>query len=67
MDNTTGDAAGILAIMKARFGSSELAQQWFEKEPVAGFSGQTAQQLVLDGRAAELREFIAAADAGIHA
>ncbi|MXP41862.1 DUF2384 domain-containing protein [Altererythrobacter soli] len=67
MDKATSDAAGILATIKARFGSLELAQRWFEKEPVPGFSGLTAQQLVLDGRAAEVREYIAAVDAGIHA
>ncbi|MCR6727119.1 DUF2384 domain-containing protein [Agrobacterium fabrum] len=36
-------------------------------EPLSGFSGHTAMQLVRDGRAHEVLEYIDAIDAGVHA
>lgn len=66
MEKRTSDAAVILASVEPRFGSAEFAQHWFEKEPLSGFSGQTAAQLVEAGRTAEVRHFVAAVGAGIH-
>jgi len=66
MENRTSDAAAILALVEPRFGSAELARHWFENEPLPGFSGQTAAQLVEAGRTAEVRHFVAAVSAGIH-
>lgn len=56
----------ILASIEPRFESSERARHWFEHEPVPGFSGLTAKQLVEEGREAEVLKFLAAVDAGIH-
>lgn len=66
MENAMHDEADILALVEPRFGTAERARRWFENEPLSGFSGQTAQQLVQAGRAAEVRDFVAAVDAGIH-
>lgn len=66
MGNSTSDAATILALVEPRIGSAELARHWFEKEPLPGFSGQTAEQLIQAGRTEEVRDFLAAVDAGIH-
>jgi hypothetical protein len=66
VENTARDAADILALVEPRFGSTERARHWFKTEPLPGFSGRTAQQLVRAGRAAEVREFVAAIDVGIH-
>ncbi|WP_416385195.1 MbcA/ParS/Xre antitoxin family protein [Sphingomonas sp. LY54] len=66
MENTARDAADILALVEPRFGSTERARHWFETEPLPGFGGRTAKQLVTAGRAGEVREFMAAIDAGIH-
>jgi hypothetical protein len=66
MRSTTRDAADILALLELRFGSVERARRWFEEEPLPGFSEQTAQQLVQAGRAADVRQFVVAVDAGIH-
>ena len=57
----------ILNKVEPRFGSALIAYAWYRSEPLSGFSGQTAMQLVLDGRAAEILEYIDAVDAGIHA
>lgn len=50
-----------------RFGSALLAYAWYRSQPLSGFSGQTAMQLVRDGPADEVLEFIDAVDAGIYA
>jgi len=66
MGNITVDAAEILNLVEPRFGFAERARRWFEKEPLPGFSQQTAQQLVQAGRGVEVRRYLAAVDAGIH-
>lgn len=57
----------IVNKVEPRFGSALMAYAWFRSEPLPGFSGQTAMQLVRDGRADEVLEFIDAVDAGIYA
>ncbi|WEX75028.1 MbcA/ParS/Xre antitoxin family protein [Sinorhizobium numidicum] len=50
-----------------RFGSALIAYAWYRSEPLPGFSGQTAMQLVRSGRADDVLDYIDAVDAGIHA
>ena len=50
-----------------RFGSVLLAYAWYRSQPLPGFSGQTAMQLVRSGRAEEVLDYIDAVDAGAHA
>lgn len=57
----------IINKTEPRFGSGLMAYAWFRSEPLPGFSGQTAMQLVRSGRADEVLEYIDAVDAGIHA
>lgn len=57
----------IVNKLEPRFGSALIAFAWYRSEPLAGFSGQTAMQLVKAGRADEVLEFIDAIDAGVHA
>lgn len=57
----------IVNKVEPRFGSALMAYAWYRSEPLPGFSGQTAMQLVRDGRAAEVLEYIDAVDAGVHA
>ena len=57
----------ILNRVEPRFGSALLAYAWYRSEPLAGFDGMTAMQLVREGRAAEVMEYIDAVDAGLHA
>lgn len=57
----------ILNKAEPRFGSALMAYAWYRSEPLPGFSGQTAMQLVLTGRADEVLDFIDAVDAGVYA
>ncbi|PRD44684.1 hypothetical protein C5748_04595 [Phyllobacterium phragmitis] len=57
----------IINKVEPRFGSALMAYAWYRSEPLPGFSGQTAMQLVRSGRADEVLEYIDAVDAGVHA
>lgn len=57
----------IIAKGEERFGSSEKAEAWYQSEPLPGFGGMTAKQLVRADRAGEVLEYIDAVDAGVHA
>lgn len=53
--------------VEPRFGSALMAYAWYRSEPLSGFSGLTAMQLVRDGRATDVLDYIDAVNAGIHA
>ena len=55
----------ILNKIEPRFGSDLIAYAWYRSEPLPGFSGQTAMQLVRAGRAADVLEYVDAVDAGV--
>lgn len=57
----------IVNKVEPRFGSALMAYAWYRSEPLSGFSGQTAMQLVRNGRADEVLDYIDAVDAGVHA
>jgi hypothetical protein len=57
----------IINKVEPRFGSALMAYAWYRSEPLPGFSGQTALQLVRSGRADEVLDYIDAVDAGVHA
>lgn len=57
----------IVNKVEPRFGSALMAYAWYRSEPLPGFSGQTAMQLVRAGRAEEVLDYIDAVDAGVHA
>ncbi len=57
----------VINKVESRFGSALMAYAWYRSEPLAGFSGLTAMQLVRDGRCDEVLEYIDAVDAGVHA
>ncbi len=57
----------ILNKVQPRFGSALMAYAWYRSQPLPGFSGKTAMQLVREGRADEVLEYIDAVDAGVHA
>ncbi|TFI59204.1 DUF2384 domain-containing protein [Sphingomonas parva] len=48
-----------------RFVSPRAAQKWYESEPLPGFAGATAKQLVDRARGDELLDYIKAVDAGV--
>lgn len=57
----------VINKVEPRFGSALMAYAWYRSEPLPGFSGRTAMQLVRDGRADEVFDYIDAVDAGVHA
>lgn len=57
----------ILNKVEPRFGSALMAYAWYRSEPLPGFSGQTAMQLVRSGRAEDVLDYIDAVDAGVYA
>lgn len=57
----------ILNKVEPRFGSALMAYAWYRSEPLPGFSGLSAMQLVRTGRAEEVLDYIDAVDAGVHA
>lgn len=57
----------IVNKVEPRFGSALMAYAWYRSEPLPGFSGRTAMQLVREGLADEVLDFIDAVDAGVHA
>ena len=57
----------ILNRVAPRFGSELMAYAWYRSEPLPGFSGQTAMQLVQSNRADDVLTYIDAVDAGVHA
>ncbi len=65
----TAPASEMVEILnkESRFGSMLMAYAWYRSEPLPGFSSQTAMQLVLNGQAHEVLEYIDAVDAGVHA
>lgn len=57
----------ILNKVEPRFGSELMAYAWYRSEPLPGFDGRTAMQLVQEGKAQQVLEFIDAVDAGVFA
>lgn len=61
------EMAEVINRVEPRFGSAPMAYAWYRYEPLVGFSGQTAMQLVRSGRANDVLDYIDAVDAGVHA
>lgn len=67
MEQCSSPAEELLEAVRPRFESAEAALAWYQFEPLPGFGGRTAMQLVDAGHASEVLEFLAAVDAGIYA
>ncbi len=57
----------VLNKVEPRFGSDLMAYAWYRSEPLPGFDGRTAMQLVQEGKAQQVLEYIDAVDAGVYA
>ncbi|MEP3115613.1 MbcA/ParS/Xre antitoxin family protein [Nisaea sp.] len=57
----------IINKVTPRFGSELMAYAWLRSTPLAGFSGWTAMQLIQDGKADQVLQYVDAVDAGVHA
>lgn len=57
----------VINKVEPRFGSDLIAYAWFRSETLAGFDGRTAMQLVKEGKAQQVLDYIDAVDAGVFA
>ena len=57
----------VLNKVEPRFGSELMAYAWYRSEPLPGFDGRTAMQLVQESKAQQVLEYIDAVDAGVFA
>ncbi len=57
----------VLNKVEPRFGSELMAYAWYRSEPLPGFDGRTAMQLVREGKAQQVLEYVDAVDAGVFA
>ncbi|WP_380058886.1 MbcA/ParS/Xre antitoxin family protein (plasmid) [Falsihalocynthiibacter sp. SS001] len=57
----------VLNKVVPRFGTELIAYAWYRSEPLPGFDGRTAMQLVQEGKAQQVLEYIDAVDAGVYA
>ncbi|MCR5857111.1 MbcA/ParS/Xre antitoxin family protein [Mesorhizobium sp. J428] len=56
----------VINKVEPRFGSPLVAYAWYRSQPLPGFSGRTAMQLVREGRVDEVLDYVDAVDAGIY-
>lgn len=56
----------VLLRLETRFQSKAEAEAWYQTQPLPGFSGHTAVELVAQGRADEVLTYIHAVDAGVY-
>lgn len=57
----------VLNKITPRFGSALIAYAWIRSEPLAGFDGQTAMELIQHGQTQDVLDYIDAVDAGVFA
>ena len=61
-----GSMIEVLSKVEPRFGSMIMAYTRYRSEPLSGFSGQTAMELVRCDRVQDVLTYIDAVDAGVH-
>jgi hypothetical protein len=57
----------LLNIMEPRMGGPLMAYAWLRSEPLSGYGGWTAMDLVRRDRAQEVHDWIEAVDMGVYA
>jgi hypothetical protein len=61
-----GSMIEVLSKVEPRFGSMIMAYAWYRSEPLSGFSGQTAMELVRCDRVQDVLTYLDAVHAGVH-
>lgn len=61
------EMAEIVNRVEPRFDSALIAYAWFCSEPLPGFGGRTAMQIVRAGQADRVLDYLDAVDAGVYA
>lgn len=59
--------AGILAMAAEMAGSMDRATLWFKHQPLPGWGGRTARDLMADGQAQAVLDYLEATRAGVYA
>ncbi len=57
----------IINLVTPRFGTAAMAYAWYRSEPLDGMDGMTPMDLVQEGHADWVRDYIAALDVGVFA
>lgn len=57
----------LLNIMEPRMGGALMAYAWLRSEKLSGWGGRTAMDLLREGRARYVHDYIDSVDAGIYA
>jgi uncharacterized protein (DUF2384 family) len=64
MDETT---LRILAIAEEMAGNRQRAITWFEQQPIPSWGGKTAYELVQEGKADNVIDYLEAVKSGVYA
>ncbi|MBE0581896.1 antitoxin Xre/MbcA/ParS toxin-binding domain-containing protein [Devosia sp.] len=67
LDATLTPIARILATATEMAGDESRAAIWFKHQPIAGWSGKTAYDLVGEGKSDDVLAYLEAVRAGVHA
>ena len=59
--------AGVLAMAAEMAGSIDRAALWFKHQPLPGWGGKTARDLVAAGRTQDVLDYLEASRAGVYA
>lgn len=57
----------ILAIAEEMAGDKQRAATWFEHQPIPGWAGKTAYDLVQEGKADKVLDYLEAVKSGVYA
>jgi uncharacterized protein (DUF2384 family) len=57
----------ILRMAEELAGDEQRALIWFEQQPIPGWDGKTAYDLVQEGKAGEVFDYLEAVKAGVYA
>lgn len=60
------EMAEVLDKLTPRFGSPLIAYAWYRSKPLPGFGGRTAMQVVQEGKAQRVLNYVDALDAGVY-
>lgn len=66
-DRALSPLARILAMAAEMAGSMERATIWFKHQPIPGWGGKTARDLVTEGQAQAVLDYLEASRAGVYA
>lgn len=67
MATSSDEVNTILALAAEMAGGEDRAVNWFEQQPIPGWAGKTACDLVREGKADKVLAYVKATRAGVYA